>query len=177
MERIFFTGWEPLLRTAIVAALAYPLMLLMVRISGNRTLAKLNAFDFIITIALGSTLASVITSQDLALAQGVLAFALLLGMQFLLSFAASRSRKAEQVLIGEPTLLFHAGRYLEDALNRARVTQEELAAAARSQGLSGMSEVKAVVLETNGELSVIQHGTSENQSALASVPRYEGRDE
>jgi uncharacterized membrane protein YcaP (DUF421 family) len=67
---VLYGGWEALARTAILAALAYPIRLLLVRLSGPRTLAQLNAFDLIVTVALGSTLASVITSKDTSLAQG-----------------------------------------------------------------------------------------------------------
>jgi len=171
-SEIFFSGWDALLRTAVIAALAYPGMLLMVRLSGHRTLAQMNAFDLIVTVALGSTLASVITSQDVALAQGLLAFALLIAMQFVLSSLAIRSARLEGLVNGEPVLLVHRGRYLAAALRRSRITEEEVKAAVRSQGLAGLSEVEAVVLETNGQLSVVRRQTAAPPSDLVTVPGY-----
>ena len=155
MSDFFFSDWNGLLRTALAALFAYPAMLLFVRLSGSRTLAHLNAFDLIVTIALGSTLASVITSRDLALIEGLAAFALLIGMQYAISWSTSRFRRAENVLVGEPVLLFHHGQFLPGALRRARLTEAEIAAAARSEGLSELDAVESVVLETNGNLSVL----------------------
>jgi uncharacterized membrane protein YcaP (DUF421 family) len=70
---MFFNGWQSLLRTLVVGVLAYVALMVILRLSGNRTLSKMNAFDFIVTIALGSTLATVLLSSDVALAEGVLA--------------------------------------------------------------------------------------------------------
>lgn len=177
MEHLFFDGWDSLLRTAIISACAYPGMLLMVRLSGHRTLAQLNAFDLIVTVALGSTLASVITAKDVALLQGLLAFAALILMQSLLSWLTTRTARLETVINGEPVLLAHRGNLLEDALKRTRITGEEVKAAARSQGLAGIGEVEAVVLETNGKISVVRSQTSAQPGALRAIPGYEPEDE
>ncbi|RZJ88157.1 MAG: DUF421 domain-containing protein, partial [Hymenobacter sp.] len=82
MEKIFFTSWESLVRTLVISLLAYVGLIVMLRISGKRTLSKMNAFDLIVTVALGSTLATVLLSKSVALADGLLAFALLIGLQF-----------------------------------------------------------------------------------------------
>jgi uncharacterized membrane protein YcaP (DUF421 family) len=58
MEKIFFNVWESIVRTLVIGVLAYAILILQLRISGKRTLSKMNAFDFIVTIALGSTLAT-----------------------------------------------------------------------------------------------------------------------
>lgn len=171
-EPIFFSGWDVLLRTVIVAATAYPGMLLMLRISGARTLAQLNAFDLIVTVALGSTLATVLISKDVALAQGLVAFALLIIMQFILSWAATRSKYLQAVVIGEPTLLLFRGQLLRDALQRCRISEEEVGAAVRSKKLAGFADVEAVVLETNGKISVVPASTQGASSALEFVPHY-----
>jgi uncharacterized membrane protein YcaP (DUF421 family) len=168
MDQVFFSGWEALLRTGIIAILGYPLMLLMVRLSGHRTLAQMNAFDLIVTVALGSTLASVISSQDIALAQGLLAFALLIILQFVIAKSAARWSRVEALVNGEPVLLLHDGRFLKAAMSRARITEEEIRSSIRAEGHSDVNLVKAVVLETNGTMSVVWREGSD--SALASVP-------
>ena len=63
MERIFFDGWSVLFRTAVVGVLAYVCLIFFLRISGKRTLSKMNAFDFVVTVALGSTLATILRDQ------------------------------------------------------------------------------------------------------------------
>jgi len=72
MQNIFFDSWHSIIRTIVITILAYIFLIFMLRISGKRTLSKMNAFDFIITIALGSTFASVSLNKNVALADGVL---------------------------------------------------------------------------------------------------------
>ena len=78
---MFFDDWFGLLRVMVVGVAAYAALVALLRASGKRTLAKLNAFDFVVTVALGSTLATVLLSKDVALAEGLRAFALLTGLQ------------------------------------------------------------------------------------------------
>ena len=81
-DSALFGGWPTVARTAVVGVPAYAALVLLLRLSGKRTLSKFNAFDFVVTVALGSTLASVLISNSVALAQGVTAFVVLLGLQF-----------------------------------------------------------------------------------------------
>lgn len=78
-----FDSWFGLLRVLVVGTIAYAALVLLLRVSGKRTLAKLNAFDLIVTVALGSTLATVLLSKSVALVEGLAAFALLAGLQYL----------------------------------------------------------------------------------------------
>lgn len=79
---MFSDSWFGLLRVAVVGTLAYAALVALLRVSGKRTLSKLNAFDLVVTVALGSTLATVLLSKDVALTEGLLAFALLAGLQW-----------------------------------------------------------------------------------------------
>ncbi|WP_319001061.1 hypothetical protein [Halomonas sp. SBBP1] len=91
MEMYFFNGWGNLLRVIIVGVLAYAALVVFLRISGNRTLSKMNAFDLIVTVALGSTLATVLLSKDVALAEGAVAMALLISLQFIITWFSVRT--------------------------------------------------------------------------------------
>lgn len=100
MNQMFFNGWSHLIRTLVVGVLAYVALVLFLRISGKRTLSKLNAFDLVVTVALGSTLATILLNQDIAPAQGALAFLLLIGLQFIVAwlsvpFAGLATRRQE----------------------------------------------------------------------------------
>jgi uncharacterized membrane protein YcaP (DUF421 family) len=77
-------------------------------------------------------------------------------MQFALSWSASRWRGVEGVVVGEPVLLARSGRLLPQAMLRARVSEDEVKAAVRTAGLGGLGETEAVVLETNGKISVVR---------------------
>ncbi len=134
MQQVFFDNGSVLLRTGVVGVLAYAALIVFLRVSGKRTLSKMNAFDFVVTVALGSTLASVLISKDVALAQGVLALALLIGLQFLITWSSVRFHRIRRTVTGEPSLLFHRGEFLETALRRARVTRDEIGAACGPPG-------------------------------------------
>jgi uncharacterized membrane protein YcaP (DUF421 family) len=175
MEHVFFDGWESLLRTLVVGVLAYVALVIFLRLSGNRTLSKMNAFDLIVTVALGSTLANVLLNEDVALADGALAFSLLIGLQFLVSWASVRKRWVRRLVTGEPRMLLYRGELLRAALRRARVTEDEVRAAVRAAGLWDMEGVEAVVMETDGSFSVVQGGAEAGTSSLADVQRHGGR--
>jgi uncharacterized membrane protein YcaP (DUF421 family) len=152
---MFFNNWFGLARVALVGACAYILLVLMLRISGKRTLSKMNAFDLVVTVALGSTLASVLLSKDVALAEGALAFALLIALQFIITWLSVRSKFVSHLVKSEPSLLWHRGEFLRAAMRSARVTESEILTAARAQGQAAMENITAVVLETDGTFSVI----------------------
>jgi uncharacterized membrane protein YcaP (DUF421 family) len=155
LEHLFFHGWDNLARTLVVGVLAYVTLVIFLRISGKRTLSKMNAFDFVVTVALGSTLATILLNKDVALAEGALAFTLLIGMQFIVTWSSVRLRWVRRLVTGEPTMLLYRGEFLPDALQHARVTEDEVRAAVRAGGLRDLEAVEAVVLETDGSFSVV----------------------
>lgn len=155
LEHLFFHGWDNLSRTLIVGVLAYVTLVIFLRISGKRTLSKMNAFDLVVTVALGSTLATILLNKDVALAEGALAFALLIGMQFIVTWSSVRVRWVRRLATGEPHVLLLRGRFLAAALRYARVTEDEVRAAVRAAGFRDLEAVEAVVLETDGSFSVV----------------------
>ena len=165
----FFDTWLALGRTAVVGVLAYLALVFLLRISGKRTLSKMNAFDLVVTVALGSTLATVLLSKNVALANGVLAFALLIGLQFAITWLSVRSPAVHNFVKAEPILLLHQGRFLRRAMKHERVTAAEILAALRAQGIVDVDEVEAVVLETDSTFSVVKSSASVPDSALANI--------
>ncbi|MGQ9426989.1 DUF421 domain-containing protein [Gilvimarinus sp. F26214L] len=170
---MFFGGWSSLARTLIVGVLAYAVLVLFLRISGNRTLSKLNAFDFVVTVALGSTLATVLLTKSIALADGAMAFAVLIGLQLAVTWSSVRVRWLRQVLTGEPLLLLYRGRLVPASLRQARVTEDEVRSAVRSSGILSMDDVEAVVMETDGSLSVVRRASAAGPLSLEGVRQFD----
>lgn len=152
---LFYQGWPGIVRTVIVGAMAYVVLIVFLRISGKRTLAKLNAFDLVVTVALGSTLSAILLQESIALAEGAAAFAVLIVLQFLVTWISVRSDRAAAAMRSEPTLLARNGTPCRVAMRRQRVTQDEILSAVRANGNCGIEDVEAVVLESDGSLSVI----------------------
>ena len=155
-----------LLSVLVVGTLAYAWLVFLLRVSGKRTLAQLNAFDFIVTVALGSTLASVTMTGSIAWAEGATALTLLAVLQFIAAAFSRRFPWARRALTSEPTVLLRDGVLDEEAMRAERITTDSLHAAVRSSGVGGLDLVAAVVLETNGGLSVVPRSATGDSSAL-----------
>jgi uncharacterized membrane protein YcaP (DUF421 family) len=138
---MFFDNWTGLLRVLVVGVCAYVALILFLRISGKRTVAKLNAFDLVVTVALGSTLSSIITSKSVDLFEGLLAFALLIALQFIITWLSVRSERFKDLIKAEPTLLLSNGQFVRRAMRRQRVSQDDLLSAVRAQGAGDLSEL------------------------------------
>lgn len=171
MEHFFFDNWLVLVRTGVIGVLAYICLILLLRFSGKRTLSKMNAFDLVVTVALGSTLASILVNKDVVLAQGVLAFAVLIGLQFIVTWSSVRFHWVQKLVTGEPTMLLYRGELLPTALHQTRVTKDEVLAAVRAGGLVALEQAEAVVLETDGSFSVVRRSEEAGNSSLESVKR------
>ncbi len=154
--KMLFGGWEGLVRTAVVGVCAYVALIVLLRVSGKRTLSKMNAFDLIVTVALGSVLATVLLSKDTALVQGILAFALLISLQYAIISLSVHSKVISDLVKSEPTLLLHRGEFLRGAMRAQRVLESEIRQALRSQGLDDPGQIDSVILETDGTLSVVR---------------------
>jgi uncharacterized membrane protein YcaP (DUF421 family) len=158
-----------LLRILVVAVLVYPILVLTLRISGKRTLSSLNAFDFIVTVALGSTLATILLSETVSLLEGVLALVLLVVLQYVVAVLSVRWPASQRLLKSQPTLLLADGDMLPEAMRRHRITESEVRQAARGQGAGDLAELAAVILETDGSLSVITRDRRGSGSSLLDV--------
>jgi len=170
MPPMWFDAWGDLVRVLLVGTAAYVSLVVLLRLSGKRTLAKLNAFDLIVTVALGSTLATIFLSTDVSWTEGALALVLLVVLQLVVAWTTTRWPASRRALTAEPTLLLWHGEVREAALRQHRVSLSELRQAVRSSSSGDLSEVGAVVLESDGTLSVVPASSLGDGSALADVP-------
>ena len=110
---MWFDNWSDILRILLVGTAAYIFLVVAIRAFGKRTLAQLTAFDFIVTVALGSTLATIILSSDVSWAEGAVALALLVLLQYVVS-QLRRLPGGRKALTAQPTLLVRDGIILDD---------------------------------------------------------------
>lgn len=151
---MFFQDWQGIVRTLAVGVLAYAALVLFLRISGKRTLAKLNAFDLVVTVALGSTLSAILLQESVSLAEGATALALLIVLQFMVTWLSVRWRGFARTVRSEPALLARNGEFCSNSMRRERITEGEVLSAIRSNGGRGIDDVSAVFLESDGSISV-----------------------
>lgn len=166
---MWFDNWSDLWRILLIAPATYAALILMLRSAGKRSLAKLNIFDLVVTVALGSTLATIILNTDVSFAEGALAFAMLSGLQYAVAWCSVRVAFFKWAIRAQPRLLLRDGRMLQDAMLEERIARGEIEAAIRKKGYGRIEDVAAVVLETDGELSVITGVRVAEASALRQV--------
>lgn len=154
---MWFDSWDSIFRILVHGILGYVTLVLFLRVSGSRTLSKMNAFDFVVTIALGSTFATLVLDTSIPFANGVLALALLIGLQWVVSSVYVRSERFESLVKTTPQLIYWRGDFEHRAMRRERVSESEILAAMRANDASAPERI-AVVLETDGTLTVMELG-------------------
>lgn len=118
----------------------------------------MSSFDFAITVAIGSVIASTVLGRQPALLAGALALASLYAIQMLLSWARRHSAWAKRVVDNRPLLLMVGAQVIEAHLDEARMTSWDLEAKLRGAGVTHRNQLLAVVLETTGDVSVLKTG-------------------
>ena len=155
MKDIFFGDISDVTRMLVIGTLTYFLLILFLRVTGKRALSKMNAFDLVITVALGSSFATVMLDNSIALLEGVAALGLLILLQYVVTFTAVRSERIRRLIKSDPTLLYYQGEFLEKNIKKERIRKDEIHQHVRNAGYGNYEQVSAVVLETDGTLSVL----------------------
>lgn len=166
---MFYNGLDSIIRVVVVGVLAYAGLVILLRISGNRTLSKINSFDLVVTVAFGSTLSTILVNKNLSLTEGLAALALLVLLQLVITWSCVGARLMSKLVKTAPLLLLRDGQFLDDAMKRARVTGDEIRGAVRKQGIGAVEQIAAVVLESDGSLSVISKQQAGSYSTLHGV--------
>lgn len=153
----------------ILATISLIWVSILIRINGLRSLSKMTNFDFVMTIALGSLVAGAAQATDWkGFSQPMIA---MVGL-FVAQWMSARLRKAsdtwEDVAQNEPVLLMRDGEFLRDAMKAERVAESDIVAKLREANVMNLEEVRAVVLETTGDVSVL-HGEKLDERLIENV--------
>lgn len=172
---MFFDDWSGIGRVLIVAIVAYTALIILLQWFGKRTLATMTAFDFIVTVAIGSILANILLSKNTVVVEGMTAFVVLTGMQYVISSFSSRSKQFEDFVKSGPRLLLYRGQFLTDAMHAERITEADVLFAIRQRGKASVEDIEAVILEANGSVSVVPKTDELTGSALTNVNDYSSK--
>ncbi len=165
----FWGGWEPILRIVTVGTLTYFGIILILRVSGKRTLASMNAFDFIITITMGSVFGRILTAKSVSLAESLTAFLLLVILQYLIAYLEVKSKFFHRLITSQPALLYYNGAFIEKNMRKARIQRNDLLGAVRKKKFASLNEVEAIIMETDGSFSIIRKSTNREQKTYSQV--------
>lgn len=159
--KMFFQGWNTIAQTIILSLLMYLAIVIIIRASGKRTLSSFNAFDFLITVTIGSISASTILSSDTKFFDGISAVITLVILQYIVAKLSVYFKPFRKLVKSDPTLLYYEGEYILANLQKMRVSVDDILQEVRIKGKT-IDEVHSVILESNGQLAVITTGSDEN---------------
>lgn len=143
------------LMVVLTALGIYAALLLFTRLGGLRSFSKMSSFDFAITVAMGSLIATVLLSKNPPLLQGIVGLAALFGIQITVATLRSRTQAASSVVDNEPLLLMAGPDVLHENLKKARITEDDLNAKLRKANVIHLGQVRAVVMESTGDVAVL----------------------
>lgn len=161
MEKIFECNIEDLIRLLVSATVIYILIIIYIRILGKRSTSELNNFDWIVTVSVGSIVASTIILKDISIIEGSFSILILMLLQFVITKIMYNKVKIREVVKSTPQLLLFEGEFMHENMKNERILKPEIYAAIRQQGLKSVKQIYAVVLETNSKISVIPNNNSD----------------
>ncbi len=163
---LLWAGWPPIWHTLLIGVVGYLALVVMLRGTGPRTMAKMTPLDFVIAVTLGSAFGRVLTATKVSLVQALVALALLVAVQWALAAVRARWTVMRRLLDSPPVLLYYDGAMQRGSLRRQRLTEADVHTAARESGHGSLGDVHAVILHQDGSLGVIARGSMGDGSSV-----------
>ena len=162
---MFFHSWAGIGRVMLSSVVVFAVIVVLLRIVGQQALAKMSGFDVVFAVTLGSVIGTVVITRDVPIAEAVAALVTLLGAQEVTRFFQSRSLFLHHAVRQPPRVFLWDGDLLEDRLRANSVSADEIRAAVRRAGLRSLSDARIVVLENNGDWSVVAKREGESDES------------
>jgi uncharacterized membrane protein YcaP (DUF421 family) len=150
-----FQPSTPLLEILLRVVLIYAGLLALTRLSGKREVGELSPMEFLSMLVLSETVSPALTRQDTSLVAALFAAACLIGISVAVGRLTYWSPRAQRLLEGSPTVLIRNGRVLRSALRREAITDDELKAELRKNGVEDPRRVRRATVERDGRISVV----------------------
>lgn len=158
-----YTSWSAILMVIISTIGIYIALIVFTRIAGLRSFSKMSSFDFAITVAFGSIIATTILAKDPPLFQAIIGLGALYAIQMTVAALRGNSKIMTMLVENDPILLMKGTEILEENLKEAKVTHDDLRAKLREANVTKLSQVQAVIMEATGDISVM-HNDSDDHS-------------
>ena len=165
-----------MLITFIRSILLYIIVLVVMRLMGKREIGQLQPFELAISIMIADLASTPMADAGIPISNGIIPILALLVMHLTISILNIKSIKARQILCGKPSILIYRGRIDEKMLKKERFTVNELEERLRGNNVVNIGDVEYAILETSGQVTVIQKPEKKNVTAedLGLKPEYEG---
>ena len=173
---LIWNGWDSLAHTLVIVVAGATAIVVMLRISGPRTLAQMSPLDFIVAVTIGATFGRTITAVEVPLTQLLFGVTLLVLMQWFLAAIRARFPRARRALDHPPVLLYYRGQFQGPVLRRHRLLERDIHTAVRLSGRGSLQDVAAVILQQDGTLGVIGEEALGDGSSLLPYVQTSGPD-
>lgn len=160
IKTLFATTWSEVGIIALTALGIYLAVILLTRICGKRSFSKMSSFDFAMTVAVGSIIATTVLTSSVKLIDGLVGLTAVYALQMIIA-VGRRSQFVEKLVDNSPLLLMEGEHVLDDNLRKARVSESDLRSKLREANITRLSQIKAVVFETTGVISVMHQEVPE----------------
>jgi uncharacterized membrane protein YcaP (DUF421 family) len=144
------------MESVIRPALVYLFVLLLLRLTGKRTLAQITSFDFVLLLIISEATQQALIGEDNSMINSLIVVATLIGINILMSLLKQRSKWFDRLLDDIPLVIVADGKPLKDRMDKARVDEDDVLDAARENcGLERMDQIRHAILERDGQISII----------------------
>ena len=146
-----------LLEVAVTALIFYITILITSKLAGIRSFTKASGFDFIITLSIGALLATTVIDKNISILEGTVSIISLYALQTSVAYARRHWSFVNRYIDNQPILLMEHGKFIEKNMKKAHITRQEVRSKIRNQDVNSYSQIRAVILEPSGSVSVIKH--------------------
>ena len=172
---MFFHSWAAIGRAAVTAAIFFVFVVAVLRFVGQQALAQMSGYDVVVTVTFGAILSAVAMTPGVTLSEAAAALIVLVILQEATRWLQARWLLVHHAVREAPRVVLWDGQLLPDRLRQTNVSADEVRAAVRRKGLNSLSQVRLVVLENDGEWSVVpKDAQRSDESAFygLSIPGY-----
>lgn len=144
------------MQSVVRAAVVYLMLLLVFRVSGNRSIGQITAFDFVLLLIISEAIQQAMITTDYSVTNAFLIVVTLVGLDIMMSLWKQKSERVARILDGVPVLVVENGRIHEDRMQKERVDESDILAAAREKhGLERMDQIKHAIVEASGGITIV----------------------
>ena len=154
MIKWFEASTTSIIAIVLTAIGIYIATILFTRLAGKRSFSKMSSFDFAMTVAIGSIIATTVLSKSVSLLQGIVGLAAVYVLQILVAMVR-RFKIVQKIIDNEPLLLMDGEEILHNNLRKARVTEADLRSKLREANVLELSQIRAVIFECTGDIAVL----------------------
>lgn len=162
---------NPILDVVVRSLCVYLFMVVAIRLFGKNQLSQLNAGDVVLLLLISNAVQNAMVGENTSLQGGLIAALVLFFANFIVKRFMFSNKKFESFLEDDPVVLVKDGKIDQDALNKVKISRDELDEAVREHGVDGIKNVKLSVLEVDGNISVISEDEQSKQTHYTRIKR------